>query len=132
MEKPLWVLHGVVGHGRGKGRKVGMPTANLLVADGQELPALGVYASACKVDGESYWGVTNVGTRPSVDGDLDVTVETFLLDFAGDLYGRVMELVGYLFLRPVVKMESLEAVHAQVEKDAKRANAYFSALAGKG
>ena len=118
---PLCRLTGRVVHGRGLGRKVDMPTANLRLDPGQTLPELGVYAARCRVDGETYLGVTNVGRRPTVDQDQAVTVETYVLGLSRDLYGREMELELWAFLRPTRKMASLEAVKAQVEADSRQA-----------
>ncbi len=119
-------VKGCVVHGRGKGRTVGMPTVNLAVNEGMKLPPVGVYATRVYLDGQVWMGVTNVGTRPSVDHETDITVETFILDFHGNIYGRGIEVEFYQFLRPVRKMESLEAVRLQVEKDSLRVRKYFS------
>ena len=83
---PLWTLRGTVVHGRGNGRKVDMPTANLAVELGTALPPAGVYATLCRFDGETRPGVTNVGPRPTVDEDARFTVETYLPGYSGDLY----------------------------------------------
>ena len=112
-------------HGKGKGHLVGMPTANLDLFPGQGLPSAGVYATRVCLGKERYLGVTNVGTRPSVDDDSNVTVETLILNFSGDLYGREMVLEFWLFLRPVRRFSSLEEVRDQVEKDSRAAEAYF-------
>ena len=122
-KRPLCRLTGRVVHGRGLGRKVDMPTANLLPDPGQTLPELGVYAARCRVDGETYLGVTNVGLRPTVDQDRAVTVETYVLGLSRDLYGREMELELWAFLRPTRKMASLAAVKAQVEADSRAVEA---------
>ena len=116
-EAPLYTLSGRVVHGQGNGRTVGMPTANLEAAPGEPLPPFGVYAVWAWVDGEKYRGVTNVGLRPTVTAGKTPTVETFLLDYAGDLYGREMTVHFRAFLRPTRKMASLREVEAQVEKD---------------
>ncbi len=113
----LYTLCGRVIHGQGNGRTVGMPTANLAVSPEETLPPFGVYAVRALVDGKEYRGVTNVGLRPTVSSGLAPTVETFLMDYAGDLYGREMTLHFRAFLRPTRKMASLQEVEAQVEKD---------------
>ena len=117
---PLCRLTGQVIHGRGLGRTVDMPTANLLPDPGQQLPPGGVYATAVAVEGKVYPGVTNVGTRPSVDREGDVTVETFILGLHQDLYGRRIAVTFWHYLRPTVKMASLEAVKEQVRRDSLR------------
>lgn len=118
-------LTGQVIHGRGKGHTVGMPTVNLGVERGAALPPLGVYASLVYVDERVFMGVTNVGTRPSVDNEPDVTVETLILDFNEDIYGREVTVEFHQFLRPVKKMESLKAVQQQVAQDSLKVRDYF-------
>ncbi len=113
----LYVLSGRVVHGQAKGRTVGMPTANLSIGPGETLPPFGVYAVWAVVDGQKYRGVTNVGLRPTVTDAGLPTVETYLMDFDGDLCGRDMTLYFCAFLRPTRKMASLREVEQQVEQD---------------
>lgn len=122
-------LTGTIVHGKGLGRTVGMPTANLQWDAGSVLPEMGVYASLLEADGQTYFGVTNVGMRPSVDSDPTPTVETFLLDFNGDLYNRRVRLWLKAYLRPVRKMVSLDDVRAQVQTDGSRARKILSEIA---
>ena len=124
--KETYRISGTVAHGRGNGHTVGMPTANLPCPAGKAHPPFGVYASWLTVDGKDYMGVTNVGLRPSVDSDPVPTVETYLLDFSGDLYGKEITVTLRSFLRPTLKMRSLEDVKIQVEKDAEAARAVLS------
>ena len=126
---PFCTLSGVVVHGKGNGKTVGMPTANLKPANGCHLPPHGVYATLLAFGASRYIGVTNVGNRPSVDQDDTVTVETYALDFNGDLYGQTISLSFYLFLRPVWKFDSLAAVAKQVEQDILRTRAFFGSPA---
>lgn len=118
-------IAGTVIHGRGKGHKAGMPTVNLGVTEGIGLPPLGVYATLVYIGDRVKMGVTNVGTRPSVDNEPDVTVETLILDFDEDIYGQEIAVEFHRYLRPVKKMESLEAVRLQVERDSLRVREYF-------
>lgn len=118
---PLYILSGPVVHGLGNGHKVNMPTANLAVAPGRHLPPFGVYAALVLIGEKEYIGVTNVGLRPSLDENEMPTVETFILDFSGDLYGMDITLKLFAFLRPTRKMHSLSDVQAQVMQDAKAA-----------
>jgi len=126
MDKMLCCLKGRVVHGQAKGRTVGMPTANLSVKSEDELPVPGVYASRVLIGDESFLGVTNVGTRPSVDDREEITVETLILDFDREIYGQEIWLEIYEYLRPVERMESLKAVQCQVEKDSLRVRELFS------
>ncbi len=121
-------LTGTIVHGKGLGHTVGMPTANLRCDEGCELPEAGVYASLLEVDGQTHFGVTNVGARPSVDSDPTPTVETFLLHFDGNLYGRRVCLRLEAYLRPVRKMASLDEVRAQVRTDSRRAEEILSEI----
>ena len=118
-------LSGVIVHGKGKGRKVGMPTANLSVTTGTVLPEEGVYITAAEIDGSDRVGVTNVGRRPTVDDERHITIETFFPDVSADLYGREMTLRFYAYLRPTKAFASLEEVKKQVERDANAARAWF-------
>lgn len=92
-----------------------MPTANLASED--PYPPFGVYGSYVYLDGVRYLGVTNVGLRPSVDNEKAVTVETNILSFDKDIYGHRMKLELMVFLRPTVKLSSLEEVRRQVDRD---------------
>ena len=119
---------GPVVHGKAKGRTVGMPTANLEVEAEALLPALGVYATLVHIGERTYMGVTNVGTRPSVDNEERITVETLILDFDEDIYDQVLTVEFYRYIRPIKKMESLEAVRLQVERDSLAVRDLFSSL----
>lgn len=113
-------LTGTVVHGKGLGKTVGMPTANLAVSE-QQLPAAGVYATRIYIGDEAYMSVTNIGTRPSVDDETYTTIETFILDFEGNLYGETVTLDVMEYLRPVMKFNNLDEVSEQVQKDIERA-----------
>lgn len=118
-----FILKGKVVHGKALGRTVGMPTANLCIAE--KLPALGVYATKIKIGDRTCKSITNIGKRPSVDRDDDITVETYIFDFDEEIYGQTVELEVCRFLRPVMKFANLEEVREQVEKDVLEAKAYF-------
>ncbi len=98
-----------------------MPTANIEVCDANLLPKCGVYATKIRIGDKVYQAVTNIGLRPTVDKEQQVTVEAHILDFEGDIYGEKVELEVYRFLRPIQKFENLEQVHAQVKKDIEEA-----------
>ena len=119
------ILTGTVVHGHQLGRTLGIPTANLLLPGGVAVPRFGVYACLARVDGVAYPAVTNVGTRPTVDGH-GITVEPWLLDFSGDLYGKEIRLEFHKFLRPERKFDSLEALREEIRKNAQQTRAYFA------
>lgn len=114
------ILTGTVVHGRQLGRTIGIPTANLEIPEGVAVPKFGVYA--CKV-GE-YMAVTNVGNRPTVGGH-HTTVEPWILDFDGDLYGKTVTVEFYSFLRPERNFPSLEALRREIEKNGGQTRDFF-------
>ena len=118
------ILTGTVISGRRLGRTLGIPTANLALPAGVICPKHGVYICKALVDGTLYPAVTNIGNRPTVGGH-HTTVEAWLLDFTGDLYGKTMTLAFYDFLRPEQKFSALEALKAEIEKDAEKVRKFF-------
>lgn len=113
------VLTQTVGHGRQLGRTIGIPTANLVAPPHVLLPRRGVYAAKITLpDGRAFGGVTNVGVRPTVNNGQDVTVEPWILDFDGDLYGQAIRVEFYRRLRDERKFDSLAALRSQIETDA--------------
>ncbi len=119
------LLTGTVVHGRQLGRTLGIPTANLLPAKGLLLPKFGVYAALAHFDGLCRPAVVNIGSRPTVQGH-QVTVEPWILDFEGDLYGHSLELSLYRFLRSEQKFDSLEALKAEIHKNAAETRQFFA------
>lgn len=111
------MISGVVVHGKALGRTVGMPTCNLAIAEDAKLPKEGVYATRVMWKDQVYRGVTNIGKRPTVDAETCITVETYILDFAQDIYGEQITLEICAFIRDVQKFASLQAVQEQVQKD---------------
>ena len=118
------ILSGHVVQGRQLGRTIGIPTANLLIPKNVVIPRLGVYACTCLVEGKAYMAVTNIGSRPTVDGH-QVRAESWLLDFEGDLYGKWIELQFHKFLRPERKFPSLEELRAEILKNGEETRKYF-------
>lgn len=110
------ILSGVVTEGKKLGRTLGFPTANLPLPDGVLIPKWGVYATKVTVDGKTYAAVTNIGARPTVNGQ-GVNAECHLIDFADDLYGKEITVAFYDFIRPEQKFDSLEALQAQIAAD---------------
>jgi len=113
-------LAGPVVHGFERGRTIGFPTANISVAADRALPALGVYATRGRVAGRTLAGATNIGTRPTFDAG-HVSVETYLLDFEGDVYGERMEVEMVHRIRGEVAFGSVEALKAQIAEDVQAA-----------
>lgn len=118
-------LTGTVVRGQQLGRRLGIPTANLHLPEGLAVPKFGVYACRCLVDGDAYAAVANVGTRPTVAGE-GITVEPWILDYTGDLYGRDITLEFYRFLRPERKFPDLKALQERIHADAAETREYLS------
>lgn len=118
------ILTGTVVPGRHLGHTIGIPTANLTLPAELLTPKFGVYICLATAEGKSYPAVTNVGMRPTVGGH-HVTVEPWLLDFDGDLYGKELTLEFCRFLRPENKYPSLEQLKSQIEKDGLETRKFF-------
>lgn len=104
--------------GKQLGRTIGVPTANMLIPDGVITPKNGVYAALFYMpDGKCHRAVTNIGVRPTVSG-VGVTVESFVLDFSGDLYGKTCRVELLDFIRPEQKFSGLDELKAQISRDA--------------
>lgn len=119
-----YVLTGTVVPGKQLGRRLGIPTANLRLPEEAAVPKFGVYACRCIIDDEAYPAVTNVGTRPTVEGR-GITVEPWILDYSGDLYGRDITLEFYRFLRREQKFPDLDALKTQIWEDAEMTREYL-------
>lgn len=124
--QPISIITGIIVHGKGLGRTVGMPTANLSPSRGSAIPQEGVYASYAYLKEGVFIGVTNIGRRPTVDHEERMTIETNINSFDKDIYGETMTLCIMYFLRPIRKMNSLEDVRNQVKKDMKKAISLLS------
>lgn len=113
-------LKGEVVHGLARGRTLGFPTANIAVWEEKIIPLNGIYAGWATLEtGEKYKAVTNVGVRPHFD-EQEVTVEAYLLDFNGDLYGQQLEFSFVHYLRGEQRFDSLEALINQIDRDAQQ------------
>ncbi|MDQ7006777.1 MAG: riboflavin biosynthesis protein RibF [Acidobacteriota bacterium] len=110
-----FTLVGTIVHGEGRGTTLLVPTANL-APENQFLPARGVYITRTRWGGRSRLGVTNVGIRPTF-GFRRIVVETFLVDFEGDLYGQRVELELLERLREERKFGSAAELRAQIQRD---------------
>ena len=122
----------VVGGDR-KGRALGFPTANLRLHDEQQVPAHGIYAVWARIAGEAMWrmGAMSVGVRPTFGGGLR-TLEVFLLDFEGDLYGRDLTVEFAAWLRPEQAFPGPEELVRAMRADVDAARAHLTALGAPG
>lgn len=117
-------IEGEVTRGRGLGRELLYPTANLEIQN-RVLPADGVYVTLTLVDEVWRRSVTNVGKRPTFGGDAESKVEAHIIDFDGDLYGRTIRVRLLHRLRGERKFASVDELRAQITRDRDRAIRYF-------
>lgn len=130
MEKVNEILYkpysitGVVHEGRKLGRSIGFPTANIIAESDRVFPPNGVYVTKVIIDGVFYNGVTNIGFNPTVNGNVK-TVETHILDFNSDIYGKTIEVQFFKFTRPETKFKTIEELKEQISLDKSKAKDYL-------
>jgi riboflavin kinase / FMN adenylyltransferase len=117
-------IEGVVIQGRGIGRQLLYPTANLEFQN-RVLPADGVYVTLALIDGVWRRSVTNIGKRPTFGGEAESKVETHIIDFDGDLYGKTIRVRALYRLRGEKKFSGVDELRAQIANDRARAVRYF-------
>jgi riboflavin kinase / FMN adenylyltransferase len=121
-----YTILGTVTHGDNLGKKIGFPTANLS-AHNEQFPPNGVYAAVARMTDGIHLGVVNLGVRPTVaSGESERVLEIHLFDFNRDIYGKDVEVRFVKFLRPEKKFESVEALVAQIRRDADQARELFA------
>lgn len=125
--KPYSIM-GTVLHGNRLGRKMQMPTVNLVPEADKLLPPFGVYYARVRIDDKVYDGITNIGRKPTVSDKPVVGVETYLYDFHGDLYDKEIEVMLLAYKRPEKKFENVEALAAQLKADREDGRCYFGKL----
>lgn len=110
-------IYGKVVHGHQVGRTIGFPTANLDIPAEKVLPRCGVYSvKVTTEEGLTYDGLLNIGHRPTLDNG-KISIEVYLDNFSGNLYGSQLQLQLLSFIRPEQKFDSLEALQSQLELD---------------
>ncbi len=117
-----FVLDLPVVHGHQLGRKIGSPTANQVLPPHFVVPRKGVYTSTVVIDGNTYYGVSNVGVHPTVGAEVP-TCETWIENFDGDIYGRTLQVILTRFLRDEQKFASLDELKTQIRIDREHARA---------
>jgi riboflavin kinase/FMN adenylyltransferase len=118
-------VEGRVVRGHERGRTLGFPTANLHPQN-RVIPASGVYVTATLIDGAWRRSVTNIGARPTFDKDGQPSIETYVLDWTGDLYGDVVRVRFLHRLRAERKFASINELKQQIDRDVARARRYFT------
>ena len=111
-----YAIRFTVHHGAGLGRTLGVPTINQIPPAEKLLPPFGVYVSEVKIEGKIYYGITNIGVKPTVQEKF-TGVETNLFDCSEDLYGKHAEVSLLKFLRPEQKFASIDALKNQLDHD---------------
>lgn len=119
-------LEGLVIHGNQIGRTIGFPTANMQLQECVLRPANGVYAAKTYVDGKAYYGILNIGLRPTIENSTGVNMEVHLFDFDADIYGKTICTELYYFLRKETRFASLDALKAQLQKDKEQTRRLFA------
>ena len=120
-----YTIIGKVVKGNQLGRTTDFPTANIEPDVGKILPPFGVYASRIYVAGRAYYGITNIGKKPTVSVDDTVTIENYIFDFEGDIYGEDIEIQLILFERPEMKFEDIISLKNQIKKDEEFTRDFF-------
>lgn len=118
-------IAGEVLHGKALGRTLGFPTVNVIPQENKILPPKGVYFTLVEIAGRKYPGITNIGNKPTVSNVEQTNVETHILDYAGDLYGKNIRVELLKYQRGECKFPSLEALTTQIETDKNNAYRYF-------
>ena len=117
-------VEGVIIRGNRRGHTIGFPTANLKPHN-RVIPRYGVYATATLIDGTWRKSITNIGVRPTFESDADPSIESYIFDFDGDLYGDVLRVRFLHRIRDERKFNGIDELKAQIEKDSSRARNYF-------
>lgn len=120
-----YFIQGLVKHGNEIGRTIGFPTINLISDEEKLLPPFGVYVTKVFIGGEEYCGITNVGCKPTIEGNNPVGVETHVLNFGDDVYDTMVEVEFLHWIRQEMKFDSIEALKVQLQQDIRIAKIYF-------
>ena len=115
-------------HGRHIGQSIGFPTVNTCVPEEKLIPGRGVYATVCRLGGRLYKGMTNIGINPTVTSEQTLSVETHILGFRGDVYGKKITISFLKKIRDEKKFSSLEELTHQLSEDALLIDAYIRTL----
>lgn len=121
-----YFVTGMVAHGNQIGRTIGIPTINQLPPGEKLLPPNGVYVTVVYIGGHKYRGITNVGHKPTIEGENPVGVETHLLDFAGDVYDKLVTVEFLSRVREERHFASIEDLKEQMQNDIAYRRAYFA------
>ncbi len=119
-----YCLEGEIGHGIGKGTSFGFPTANLDLSNPHQLiPKTGIYFSRAVLESGRFFGLTNIGSSPTVKQTGIIEIETYILDFSASLYGQSMEVELLEYLREEKMFGSIDMLISAMQQDLKKAEA---------
>ncbi|MBQ6441692.1 MAG: bifunctional riboflavin kinase/FAD synthetase [Lachnospiraceae bacterium] len=125
-----YFVSGKVRHGNQIGRRIGIPTMNLIPEPEKLLPPNGVYVTNTVINEETFPGVSNVGVKPTVEGNAPVSVETHLFSFEGENYGEEIKTEFLSFLRPEKRFADLTALQEAMRADIEKAKCTCDFIAG--
>lgn len=118
-------VEGQIEHGSQRGHEIGFPTANLKPRN-RVIPKFGVYVTATLINGAWRRSITNIGVRPTFENTTEPSIETYVFDYEGDLYGDVLRIRFLHRIRDEKKFSGIEELKTQIQKDTRRALNYFS------
>lgn len=112
-----YFFKGNIVHGNAIGNKIGFPTINIIPEDDRFLPRYGVYKTKVILEGKKFKGITNIGVKPTIDGERKPLIETNILDFDSEVYGKLAEVRLISFVRGEEKFSSIDELKKQIESD---------------
>ena len=121
-----YFIYGEVVYGRQIGRKIDFPTINIIPSKKKLIPANGVYITVVVIDGKMYNGITNVGVRPTFDDDNTLSIETHILNFDANVYGKEVKIVFLQEMRKEIKFNSAKELQEQLIKDKQQGIDFFT------
>lgn len=123
-------IDGTVQLGNQLGRTIGVPTVNITAEPDKLLPPFGVYAASIEVDGESYYGIADIGRKPTIrptEGTCNpIAVEMHIFRFDRDVYGQPVRIFFYSYLRPEIRFDSILDLQSQIKKDIVSSEQFFT------
>ncbi|AMA72711.1 MULTISPECIES: bifunctional riboflavin kinase/FAD synthetase [Aneurinibacillus] len=120
-------VRGTVVHGEKRGRTIGFPTANIQLSAPYIVPRNGVYGVRVELEDKTYYGVMNVGIKPTFENERkEKSLEVHLFDFAGDIYGKAIEVEFWFFIREEQKFSSVDALVVQIHEDVETVKKQFA------
>jgi riboflavin kinase/FMN adenylyltransferase len=123
--RPFFISGRVI-KGEGRGRQIGVPTANLDFPNERKVPQKGVYVSKCTVGGQVWHSITNIGNNPTFNDTKDLFLESHIFDFDNDIYGEEIKVEFLKKLRDEKKFDSVNDLISQIKSDVEKAKKYFT------